>query len=385
MGVFDLTIYFYVLTVPVLCAVLLKYRLTWNGRLLCGGGKLYLLVVCFLLGIIMCFRSVSVGTDTGGYAINVYQDIIARYSFDDMLDDTREVVKAPLYWWMFWLVSYVSADPQMYILVESLIIITGMGYFIYKSGVNIPLAVLTFILTLQYFLSFNIARQFVGIVLGINAFLLLYKSFKNIWGWLLLLLAIGIHVVCASFIIPIFFMYLSQHLNYRKLLLSIFTLALAIGPFSYAIIELILVDMLGGDTIYIGYIEGNGDVIRGQANASGMAVFGQALGYLSMGLLYVYAINRYKLPYKGTLTYSILPSTIFFAVLWLVFYDTVLIDRFLMGFRALQIAFIPSVIFLFPRTERWVLIGVMCVALTIYSLRMLALGQMSIFPYSFGF
>lgn len=66
--------------------------------------------------------------------------------------------------------------------------------FVYKkTSVNYLYSVLLYICLPLYFESMNGTRQFMAMAIGLNAYIVLVKSMKNIKGWILLIIAIGVH------------------------------------------------------------------------------------------------------------------------------------------------------------------------------------------------
>lgn len=361
-----------------------------NRRLICGH-HLYGIVVFGLMGVLMCFRSVDVGADTYAYAVNIYHNIISVapfnevFSFDgtDML--SYEFSKAPLYWRFFWIICIFSDEPSAYIFVGSLIFMIGLVSFIYRSKVNIIIAALVFLLSLQYFLAFNIMRQFISIVFCANAFLYLFQSLRSGKGWLLYVMGVMIHPVSAIFALAILGAFLARRYSIMRLVtISILT---AIGVVTLLFVVMKLFVIYTENIQYATYfIDNGGDNFLGANNkGTGMAVIGQASGYLGVAILYIYIMWKRKLDEKGTLGYAILPSTIVFSVVWLILREVPMIDRILMVFQVLEIVFIPYVLNLYPLRQRMILYFISILGLASYATVIMGKeGMYGIFPYTIG-
>lgn len=173
--------------------IILSYGLFINCVSIKRGNKIFITLVCIHLGIIMACRSENVGSDTEGYSRLFY---IISYS-----DDIFSVIKsAPLYSAYNYAVSLISTNTQCIIIFNSLIIITGMGIFIYRNSPNVVMSIYYFISLYFYFHSLNATRQFIATILIANSYY--YLKNNNMKKFLILLVAaISIHNTASVFLI----------------------------------------------------------------------------------------------------------------------------------------------------------------------------------------
>lgn len=364
----------------IICTPLFYNDFSLYNKVVINKRILFLIFSLLILAPIMCFRGVSVGTDTLNYAVNIYHNYLSPMSFEQLISDNYEVSKAPVYWYSLWTISqFISDSPEAYIISESIIVLFGMMIFIYRSKVNMPLAIIVFVMSMQYFLAFNIARQFVSIVFCLNAFIYLYNSFKSKRGWLLFVLSVGIHSISLIFIIPIILMFVAKKCKIKTLCITSIIGAVLVSGLFYVLVE-VFVQYFAGD-LYMSYLTAGGESIFDTASGSGMAVIGQAGAYLLIGIMYIYAYVVFKADKTVSIAYVILPTTLFFSITWLLLHNVMFIDRIFMTMQVLQVVFIPYTIMLYPKQCRWGICAILFIGFLAYTSSMLMMGQSNVLPY----
>ena len=108
-----------------------------------------------VLTLISGLRSADVGTDTQMY-IDAYAEI-GQSTFP--FDNVRYEFGFSL---LFNLCYKISTNPQFMLLITSLIINFGVLYFIFKMSPDPTFSVLLYLLSFNYFISFNLMRQYLG-------------------------------------------------------------------------------------------------------------------------------------------------------------------------------------------------------------------------------
>lgn len=106
-----------------------------------------------LLAAVSAVRTCDVGADTHQYC--TYYPIIGSMGWDEASALRYE----PGFFLMNKALYLISSDPQILLAVSSVIIIGGIGYYVYSSGVSIALAISFFVLLQGYAMSMAWMRQ----------------------------------------------------------------------------------------------------------------------------------------------------------------------------------------------------------------------------------
>lgn len=188
-----------------------KYIVIANKKI--DGRGVYLFLFFAIILLVMGGRAPTVGGDTWNYAVNIFSDISGEHDVFSIWEN--EEATGRVFWSFFYMVSSLSVDPQMYIFMVSLVICLGTAYFIYKTSDDVAVPSFVFLTaTATFFVQgMTAARQFFGIVLAINAFLLLWKNWKSIIGWVLLFASFGVHAVNVAFVLAILGAFLSRKIR----------------------------------------------------------------------------------------------------------------------------------------------------------------------------
>lgn len=121
--------------------------------------KQYVIIIFMILTAIAMFRSYKVGVDTLQYYRNF--NIIANLNWSDV-DILRY---EPGYFYFCKVLSEISKDPHILIMVSSLIIIPSVGRFIYKYSKNVALSIFLYITLNIYFFHLTGMRQSIAIAI----------------------------------------------------------------------------------------------------------------------------------------------------------------------------------------------------------------------------
>lgn len=303
-----------------------------NGRIL------YLVSAFIPIFFVMGFRSAEVGTDTWNYAMNIFPTISDTYNVDDILSQDDTFGRG--YWLFFYaLGNFFSTHPEVYIIGESLLVILGTAVFIYRTTSHVALATLIFLCC--FFVSaLSLARQYVGIVVAVNAAICIFNDKKSIIGWGLLLLTLQIHAVNAIILIGIVLGLISIRI---KKPLKTFLVAFIFMVISGIMVEPILTAIISNFIPeYMGYLNTSWsqNVLEGES--------GLGLGVLMMNLIYLLAVLLVCFKIKDAtqsvlckkLYYAILPTAVIASVAGIVFHNILVMPRV---FSALLFLGIPLV------------------------------------------
>lgn len=132
--------------------------------------KFFLGIVFGLMILVMGFRDKTVGTDTMLYCNIFKHNIMLEFS-----DIFRQSDFTALYSIYNHLLSFLTHDSSIIILFNSGIIIYLTLRFIYKNSDNVVISTLLFMLLYHFFHAMNISRQYIAVMIIINA----YEYLKN--------------------------------------------------------------------------------------------------------------------------------------------------------------------------------------------------------------
>jgi len=154
--------------------------------------KLFLTVFSILLFLISATR-IGIGTDYHLYEV-IYENSLEKF--------------LGLGWGYEWLSQFfrlLGADYQVLIIMNSLIFICSIIYFIFYFSDYKYISLIVFLGTYSYFASFNIFRQSTSIALVLLALVILNKHSKKILTGILFIISLGIHKSSIIFL-PFFFL-----------------------------------------------------------------------------------------------------------------------------------------------------------------------------------
>lgn len=190
-----------------------KFKVTSSLKI--SGKRVYIVVIFILFFCIMAFRAVSVGVDTSPYS-RIYTIIGRSGSLRSALANAP--LSAPIYVVFCWLLYHISSDPQLLIIASSLIVTVGLFKFIEKASDNIIISCNCWIGLTMFYASMNGNRQFMALVLILNAFYYLTFSITSMKGWGLFALAVGIHSTAIFSLIALLGVMLAKKLKANKLI-----------------------------------------------------------------------------------------------------------------------------------------------------------------------
>lgn len=175
--------------------------------------RVYLLTVIMILFLISALR-VDIGTDYHFYH-RIYNNSLEKslklgIGFEWFSDFFRNI----------------NVNFQLFVAFNSLIVAVSILYFVKSYSTYYYLSIITFLGTYGYFASFNIFRQFTSISLVIVALVLFNKHKNKVWGILVYIFSIGIHLSSIAYI-PGFIM---RYVNLGK---KMYVVILFLCLFSY--------------------------------------------------------------------------------------------------------------------------------------------------------
>lgn len=161
--------------------------------------KLYLIISFSVLCVVMAFRGLSVGTDTKLY-VSIFNNY-SNMSWIDVLTFKDAFIGFAIF---NKIVSVISADSHAILVAAAVLTCFLTARFIYKNSDHVVYSTALFILFYHYLNCFNIFRQYIAIMIVVNALPLLIKK-KTLKYALICILAMSIHntAVMALLLLPL--------------------------------------------------------------------------------------------------------------------------------------------------------------------------------------
>lgn len=287
-----------------------------------------------ILGGLSAARAVSVGTDT-----QLYNNL---YSWDFEAENWQNILssKYPLYSLYMYCLHFISSNPQIIIVMNSLIIVTSVAIAIYSYSENVFLSNILYVTLYFFFNSMNISRQFLAI--GILLVATVYLNKNKIWlFWILYIVACLVHSTALVGIV--FFVIHVIHWNKTRFILS-GALGIVLLIFYKRILNLFIVLFPAYSMYSIGTSDTNVDTLSSQSNGGTLLVTIFYLLFICIATLCKVRFqdeNREK-------RFAFLTVVMIIAVVFgIVFYKNILMTRVILYLSIFSIVYISEVIDLF--------------------------------------
>lgn len=165
--------------------------------------KAYLFLTFTPIIVTSAIRAASVGSDTAMHT-RVFKYLSSGYTVQRVYDMDRFEYGFILF---NRLLTYLSEDSQILIVITSIFILTSVAVFIYKNSANVALSTILYITLNEYATHMNVMREGIAIAIFLYAFEFLKKG--KIWAYVLLvLIAAQFHTVAYTFLVLILFRYM---------------------------------------------------------------------------------------------------------------------------------------------------------------------------------
>lgn len=339
------------------------------------GNKIYGLIVCCAFSFIMACRNVSVGVDTAPYT-RIYTIIANTDSFIDAIRNAP--LTAPAYVVLCKLLSYISKDPQISIVVTSLVINIGLMKLINKVSVNAPVSYLSWIGLTMFYCSMNGSRQSMALVLSLHALLLLSDNMKDKKAWILFAVAVMIHSTALVLLFAIGGIMLSDRIHDNKMLFIISGIASFIINFGYGVGVRLILRFIPRYSMYT-FGESKYSIFNSTGGGRIVLLYLVLFGITMLWMLKTHADNN---SHRGFIE-KMLPAVLFGAIFGIVNSKNELINRLLWYYLGIYVLFIPSVLAKYKKHERMILtVGIITILLA-YSVLSLMENQNGVVPYQF--
>ena len=351
----------------VICGIILKSDLRYKRMV-------YILFTFIPLCIVSAARADTVGSDTLTYT-HFFELIRNEHSVISAMKLTS-YVSAPVYFAYNYVLSRLFATPQALIVSNSILINALIGRFIYKSTKYVGRATALFFFLTLYFESMNGARQFIAIGLCLNAYILLKEDLRSAKGWIIYLIALGVHNTSAIFLLAIAAIWLTK----KKRNIKSITCFIMIGCFAASIIigELINIFIVIFPR-YLSYLNGtmNDQVLKNTGEGR------IALIFLLQGV-YCYIYYMKKKSIKDSIVSPEYIISLLACVLGVVFARNTLLIRMNWYLQSFNIIFIPETAHMLGKKDRLVIDTVFFSLLLVYCIIYLIEGKGNISPFVLG-
>lgn len=373
-----MTIYIIQLAVIILLQPLKRIRISIAGKTR-RGEIVYLQVAMLILYIVMALRGRTVGTDTSTY-LNMYKRITEAGTFSNALN-VSSISSAPVYVLYLFLLSRISNNLRLMIIMNSLVICLGVYRIIKKQSSNYFLSIFLFITLTLYYESMNGSRQFMAIVMAVNAYIIIKENARGIRGWLLLVLALGTHItVAAFFIIFVGDLITKKVQSERRIMFLTLLISVMISMMFGLIVQLVL----NFFPAYSTYVNGTFTTQIFDNDGSGRIV----LLYAALLITLIYCGVNINIRHndwggrreKGNIN-SFYFACVFCAVSGILFSKNVLFNRILWPFLFCFILYIPDAFRRIKAKEKQVVLMGLSMILLVYCFFHLYEDKSSIIPY----
>jgi len=350
-------VYISLLVWILLCAIVKNYKLQYGKKIVLKGRTFYLWLAFLAISTVMAIRSPTVGTDTLT-SVNSFVYIASSYGINDVIN-SNDIFNSIFNLFLYGL-GMISLNSQVYIFTISLIISIGIAIFIYRASPNVVVSTFLFLTLNLFFIALNTGRQWISIVLALNAFLYLQKNIWSKWGWVLFLVACSIHNVTFSFLPGIVGIYLVKHCHqYKKIVLISIGGTLLCATIFFTISQF-FINYFPHYAIYVN--ETNADNII--ENTGGGKIVIEYMMFLSIFVMYSVAVVFHRIQYDGTLAYTIIPSAIFCSIMGFFFFQNTVVNRMLIPYQCLFMILIPYTFNAFGMRTRMFLYSIMGIGLS---------------------
>ena len=330
-----------------------------------------------LLSLVSMLRAPEIGTDTRSY-YNMFLDIQNSNDIVEAFEVSN--ITAPIYVIWAYILGIVVNEPQIITIMNALVINIGMAAFIYRYSKNVMFSSYLFIGLTLYYESMNGARQFMAMIFLLHCFLYLKDNVRNIKGWGLFAIAVGIHSTAIFFIIAILGIILS---NNTKSLYNIFNLSFLIslsGCFLfYQLVQLFIYFY----PYYNMYVDGSHPASIVSELGGGRII----LVYLSLFavmVLYYFTYRKNNCAARK-ICWNEVPMAIFCVVIGIFFCKNILVNRLLWYFISFFIVIIPNIYENYNFRLKFLLYEITFIIYLFYCIIQLLENKSGIVPYELFF
>lgn len=373
--VINISIYILLTLIVLSGGILCRVKLSYGQDYEVNGEQIYLYSMFLLFTLIMALRSTQVGVDTSPYS-RIFKIISEAGSYKGAVSVAP--LSAPLYILICRLIALISLNPQILTVISAVIVNFGLFHYIKKVSCNVVLSTFCWIGLSLFYFSMNGNRQCMALVIVINALYYISENIKSLKGWILFLLAIGIHSTSVFAIVAIFGIILVNKLQSIKKIVIVSTLISAITALLLNRIVPLFMRLFPRYSMY-GTGESKYSIF--QSTGGGRIIF-LYIFLMIICILWIYT-NGKNDTIQDNFHYRMLPALIFGVIFGIVHCRNELITRMLWFYMAIFISFIPATLEKYKGYFKTILTIGVIVVLVIYSLLSLIENHNGVVPYVF--
>lgn len=370
----DIGIYLANMVLVLVLSVICNYRFKGFAGREISGEKVYLICSFIFMTCIMAFRATSVGVDTAPYS-RIYTIIGESSSYFEALE--LAPLTAPIYVILCRILYCFSSDAQILTIVSSILVNIGLFVFIKKVSDDVAISTFSWLgLTLFYY-SMNGNRQCLALILVLNAFVYFTKNILSKKGWLLFVIAVGIHSTALIALIAIIGIIVANKLKENRLVFIV-------SSIGSMFISLFFSSMV---TLFTYLFPNYAMYTTGESNYSVLVSTGSGRIVLLYLFLLMICILWLICSKKGRIDPNqfhckMFPAIVFGVVFGILNCKNELINRVLWFYLALFVSFLPSTIKKYKGyMQVAVKVGII-VILGTYSILSLLENQNGVVPYT---
>lgn len=371
----SITIYFVNIILVFITAITRKYNYKIISRRALSGKVVSDFIICLSFTLIMALRSLDVGVDTGSYS-RIYSIIGNSGSYLNALKNAP--LKAPLYVLLCHGLNRISSDPQILLVVTAILINIGLFQFIKQTSPNSTESSLVWIGLTFFYFSMNGSRQCLAVVIALNAIYYLAVDWKSIKGWVLFVVAIGIHSTSMFLIVALLGIVL---VNTMKDNWMIFNVSIIISVIISAAFFVGVKFFLKLFPWYSMYTSGGSQYSVFLSNGNGRIII---LYLFLLVIVFLWSVKARKTNINDDYFNSrMLPAVVFCCVFGILNCQNELINRLLWYYLGIFVSFVPSMFSKYNKYAKTLLTWGVLTLLLVYSIISVMENQNGIMPYSF--
>ena len=336
------------------------------------GKDIYLWSVFSFLFVVMALRDSSIGSDTLSYTW-INSNIANSSDYESALISSS-IFSSPIYVGVHYFISRIIYSEQMGIAVNSAIVCIGFYYYIKKYSHNYVMSIFLFIALCLYFESMNGTRQFMAIALALNAYELLKQNCKSLVGWMLFILAIGVHNTIIAFAVALVGIMIRRKLSSIQNVVGISIVVSSLVIAGYSLMVDIFVKIF---PYFVIYLDGTNKAQIFQSEGSGRII----LLYIVLGF-FIYFINYFlEKKWIDKNNKIDLLTCLLCVFLGMFFSSNILVTRILWPFLCVFIVYLPNCLSVLKNQPKILMYGFVICSLSIYCILFLAEDKSGIIPY----
>ncbi len=298
--------------------------------------KIYIIVSFGSMAILAALRKYIIGIDLELLYAPAFENI-AKMGWESL--SLIEMETGYVYFCK--LLTLISQDVQVLIIVTSIFIYSIYGWFIYKNSKNVIISTTMFIFLSLFFMSMNIVRQEIAVAIILIAYEFLKKN-KKIVAISLIILATTIHA-SAIICLLIFILLYGKEFKKKYLIISVIVIMLLLVIYKPLLTGYsVIADKLNisNNKDYSTYLESETYGV-GNVNLNTISTILFAILIYALGYYYITYLNKEEDKEQKKVQSFYLFMTMFYSIVSIVSIKMTIISR-------LSYYFIPFILLILP-------------------------------------